>query len=295
MFYDEEDYSKKYGDFLVVRFLLASKIRPKLLLLLSDSNYDLNSFRKDLDKPSASILHGLKELESANLIKRSFKNYSLTSKGVLCSASLEKLFQDLYIFQSNRDYWLSHSIESIPPESFKNAYLIKDSIFVESDEQNLSKSLMKYLDLLSTCSDMKIILPIFLEDHLEVILENLEKGSNLVLITNNRVLSSLRESNYYEKLVDYSKRGNVSIRKTDDDLKLFLTSCDNGMALNLFFIDGLFDNSCCIFNENPEGIIWANILPPKCSICFPFFTEVRGYPDTIHIVFYILFINLMKK
>ena len=36
-------------------------------------------------------------------------------------------------------------------------------------------------------------------------------------------------------------------------------------------------------------------IPPKCSICFPFFTEVRGYPDTIHIVFYILFINLMKK
>ena len=93
-----------------------------------------------------------------------------------------------------------------------------------------------------------------------MILENLEKGSNLVLITNNRVLSSLRESKYYEKLVDYSRRGNVSIRKTDDDLKLFLTSCDNGMALNLFFIDGLFDNSCCIFNENPEGIIWANIL-----------------------------------
>ena len=126
MFFDEEDFSKKYGDFLVVRFLLASKIRPKLLLLLSESNYDLNGFRKVLDKPSASILHGLKELESVNLIKRSFKSYSLTSKGVLCSASLEKLFQDLYIFQSNKDFWLNHSIESIPIESFKNAYLIKE-------------------------------------------------------------------------------------------------------------------------------------------------------------------------
>ena len=202
-------------------------------------------------------------MESVNLIKRSFKSYSLTSKGVLCSASLEKLFQDLYIFQSNKDFWLNHSIESIPIESFKNAYLIKDSVFVESDEQNISKSLMKYLDLLSTCKDMKIILPILLDDHLEVILENLENGSNLVLITNNRVLSSLRDSHYYEKLVAYSKKGKVSIRKIDDDLKLFLTVCDNGMALNLFFIDGLFDNSCCIFNENLEGIVWANFLFEK--------------------------------
>ena len=73
MYFDEEDYSKKYGDFLVVRFLLASKIRPKLLLLLSESYYDLNGFRKDLNRPSASILHGLKELESVNLIKKNLK------------------------------------------------------------------------------------------------------------------------------------------------------------------------------------------------------------------------------
>ena len=250
---------------MVIKCFMMKRIflRNMVIFLLSESNYDLNGFRKVLDKPSASILHGLKELESVNLIKRSFKSYSLTSKGVLCSASLEKLFQDLYIFQSNKDFWLNHSIESIPIESFKNAYLIKDSVFVESDEQNISKSLMKYLDLLSTCKDMKIILPILLDDHLEVILENLENGSNLVLITNNRVLSSLRDSHYYEKLVAYSKKGKVSIRKIDDDLKLFLTVCDNGMALNLFFIDGLFDNSCCIFNENLEGIVWANFLFEK--------------------------------
>lgn len=260
MFFDDEDYSKKYGDFLVVRFLLASRIRPKLLLLLSESYYDLNGFRRDLNKPSASILHGLKELESVNLIKKNFKYYSLTSKGVLCSASLKKLYEDLYIFQSNKEFWLNHSIESIPQDSFKNAHLLKDSVFVESDESNLSKNLMKYLHLLSTARDMKIILPIFLEEYLDIIIENLEKGDNLVLITNDEVLSSLRGSDYYKTLVEYSKNGKVVIRKVDDDLKLFLTACDNGMALNLFFIDGLFDNSCCIFNEKRDGIIWANLL-----------------------------------
>lgn len=263
MFFDDEDYSKKYGDFLAIRFLLASKIRPKLLLLLSESNYDLNGFRTDLNKPSASILHGLKELESVNLIKKNFKTYSLTSKGVLCSASLEKLFEDLYIFQSNKDFWLDHSIESIPPECFKNAYLLKDSVFVESDKHNLSKNLMKYLDLLSSSKDMKIILPIVLDEYLDIILDNLQKGSVLVLITNDKVLSSLKKSDYYEKLVAYSKQGKVSIRKVEDDLKIFLTSCDNGMALNLFFIDGLFDNSRCIYNDSSDGIKWANVLFKK--------------------------------
>ena len=260
MFYDEEEFSKKYGDFLVVRFLLSSKIRPKLLLLLSKSNYNLNGFRRDLNKPSASILHGLKELESANLIKKTFKTYSLTSKGVLCSVSLQKLFEDLYIFQLNREFWLNHSIESIPQECFKNAYLLKDSIYVESDEHNLYKSFMKTIDLLASSQDMKIIMPIFLEEHLDLILENLEKGNNVVLITNKQVLSSLRDSDYYDKLLAHAKNGKFSMRKVEDDLKLFLTICENGMSLSLFFIDGLFDNSSCIYNEKPEGIRWANYL-----------------------------------
>ena len=258
--FNEEDSLNKYNDFLTVRFLLASKMRPLLLLLLSDSDYDLNAFREELDKPSASILHGLKELERINLINKNFKRYSLSSKGILCSASLKKLFKDLYVFEINRDFWLNHSIESIPHESFKYTYLLKDSIFVESDEHNLSKSFTKYLDLLSNCGNMEIILPIFLEEHLEIILENLENGDNLLLITNDDVLSSLKKSKYYADLVDFSKRGQVIIRKVDYDLKIFLTICEDFMSLSLFFKDGLFDNSCFILNEYPDGIEWAKSL-----------------------------------
>lgn len=259
----EEDFTKKYDDFITVRFLLASKMRSLLLLLLLNSQCDLNDFREELDKPSASILHGLKELERINLIEKNFKNYSLSTKGVLCAASLKKIFQDLYIFQINRDFWQNHSIDSIPADSFKKSYLLKDSVFVESDEHNLSKSFNKYLDLISTCGDMKIILPIFLEEHLEIILENLENGDNLLLITNEEVLSSLKESIYYEDLVDFSKKGQVSIRKVDYDLKIFLTICDDFMSLSLFYKDGLYDNSCFILNEHKEGIEWANFLLDK--------------------------------
>ncbi|MBE6512171.1 MAG: DUF1724 domain-containing protein [Methanobrevibacter olleyae] len=261
--FDEEDSINRYDDFITVRFLLASKMRPLLLLLLSDREYDLNTLREELNKPSASILHGLKELERINLIKKNFKRYSLSSKGVLYSASLKKLFMDLHIFEINRDFWLEHSIDSIPRDSFKNTYLLKDSVFVESDEHNLSKSFTKYLELLSNCGDMEIILPIFLEEHLEIILENLENGDNLLLITNDEVLSSLRNSKYYGDLADLSKKGKVIIRKVDYDLKIFLTICEDFMSLSLFFRDGLFDNSCFILNEHSDGIKWAKILFEK--------------------------------
>lgn len=259
----EEDFTGNYEDFVTVRFLLASKMRPSLLMLLADSQRDLNDFREELEKPSASILHGLKELERINLIKKDFKNYSLSTKGVLCSASLEKLYRDLYIFQINRDFWQNHSIESIPVDSFRKSYLLKDSVFVESDEHNLSKAFNKYLDLIGGCGDMKIILPIFLEEHLEIILENLENGDNLLLITDEDVFSSLKKSKYYDDLVDFSKKGQVSIRRVDQDLKVFLTVSKHFMSLSLFYKDGLYDNSCFILNEEKDGMEWANILLEK--------------------------------
>ncbi|SFL34728.1 Predicted transcriptional regulator, contains HTH domain [Methanobrevibacter olleyae] len=256
----KESSAEKYDNFINVRFLLVSEMRPRLLLMLLGSNNNLNTLRKELGKPSASVLHGLNELESLNLIKKNFKNYSLSSKGVLYALALKKLFRDLYIFKTHVDFWKSHSIESIPVEYFKSSYLLKDSVFVESDEEDLSRSLNKTLKLLSSCEDMKIILPIFLEDHLEIILENLERDNSLILITTDEVLKSLKESNYYEKLHKFSKNNQLTIRKVEYELKIFLTVCDNAMALNLFFIDGLFDNSCVIFNEKAEGVDWANQL-----------------------------------
>ena len=110
---------------------------------------------------------------------------------------------------------------------------------------------------------MEIILPIFLEEHLEIILENLENGDNLLLITNEEVLSSLKKSKYYEDLVDFSKKGQVIIRKVDYDLKIFLTICDDFMSLSLFFKDGIYDNSCFILNEYSDGIEWAKSLFKK--------------------------------
>ncbi len=260
MYEREKKINEKYDDFLNVRFLLASQMRPKLLLLLLNSDQDLNSFREELDKPSASILHGLKELEGVRLISKNFKYYSLSSKGFLYSLSLDKLSKDLFIFQENREFWQSHSIDSLPLDSFRNAYLLKDSILVESDETDLSKTLIEYLDLLSNSEDMRIILPIFSEQHLDIILENLENGGQLQLITTEEVLYSLRKSGYFKSFAEYSKNNQIDLRKLNIDIELFLTICENAMSLSLFFNDGLFDDSSFILNQTEDGIKWANML-----------------------------------
>ena len=173
---------------------------------------------KTLKKPSASVLHGLNELESINLIKKNFKSYALTSKGILYAVSLKKLFRDLYIFRTHTDFLQDHSIESIPAEFFRNSYLLKDSYFVESDEENLSKPRDKILQLLGSCDDMRIIMPIFLEDYLERIIENLERGNDLILITNDLVFGGGVEKLMYDLVMAWHEKYDITVMsyKYDD-------------------------------------------------------------------------------
>ena len=57
-----------------VKYILTSGMRTKLLLSLYEHSKKLEEIRNDLKKPSATILHGLKELENKNLIRKIQKN-----------------------------------------------------------------------------------------------------------------------------------------------------------------------------------------------------------------------------
>ena len=57
-----------------VKYILTSSMRTKLLLVLYEHSKKLEDIRKDLKKPSATILHGLKELENKNLFARKFSD-----------------------------------------------------------------------------------------------------------------------------------------------------------------------------------------------------------------------------
>ena len=49
-----------------IKYILTSTMRTKLLLSIYNESKNLDDLRIELEKPSATILHGLKELENLN-------------------------------------------------------------------------------------------------------------------------------------------------------------------------------------------------------------------------------------
>jgi predicted transcriptional regulator len=89
-------------EFSGIKYILTSGMRSRLLLAMYDNPKNLDELRNELKKPSATILHGLKELENINLIKKVQKYYELTSNGFLLTANMVKLIENWYAISKNK-------------------------------------------------------------------------------------------------------------------------------------------------------------------------------------------------
>ncbi|MBQ2666871.1 transcriptional regulator FilR1 domain-containing protein [Methanobrevibacter sp.] len=247
-------------EFSGIKYILSSGMRSRLLLCIYDNPKNLDDLRKDLKKPSATILHGLKELETINLVKKAKKSYELTSNGYLLTTNMIKLIENWHSVNKSKDFWNNHDLASIPEDLLKNIYLLKDAECVSSTTSNLSNAFNAYLQLISNATRMKIILPIYSENHFKYLMDLLEKNKleSLDLVINREILNSLQNHELFnERILNNEK---VIVNCLNDNLKLFLTYSEEFMSLSLFFDDGHYDDSQILIAKDENALKWARTL-----------------------------------
>ncbi len=248
------------AEFQNVKYLLTSSMRTLILVVLYNESKNLNEIRNELKKPSATILHGLKELEDNNLIRKERKYYSLTSNGHILATNIIKLINNWYSIENNEIFWNNHELSGIPKTFLNKLYLLKDVEFVSSTTSDLSNAFNTYINLISSARKLTIILPIYSENHFNNFIDLVKSDDlkHLRIILNSKILKSMQRSRYIKKLLLENKK--VEIIETEEDPKLFLTYSEDFMTLTLFFEDGHYDDSQIIIGENKNAIKWAEEL-----------------------------------
>lgn len=249
--------NEKTKEYQNVKYLLTSNIRTKLILSIHDKPKNLDELRKELKKPSATILHGLKELENINIVRKNGKTYELTSNGYLLAVNMIKLIDNWYSINKNKKFWDNHDLEDIPQDMLKKIYLLKDAEYVHSTTSDLANSFNKYVELISESKYLHIYLPIYSENHFKHIIELLEgdKLEYLELSVNKDILNSIEKNEEIKSVL--MKNEKIDVKCVGRPLKLFLTYSENFMSLSLFFKDGHYDDSQILISKNDEGIQWA--------------------------------------
>ena len=250
----KQELNKEFKD---VKYLLTSSMRTKLLLAVYEIPKNLDELRQELKKPSATILHGLKELETINLVRRAHKYYELTSNGYLLTTNMIKLIENWYSLSKDEIFWNNHDLSDIPDDIIKNIYLLKDVEYVNSTTSDLSISFNKYIQLISEASKLQIILPIYSENHFKHIIDLLNSNQlkKLELIINNKIYESIHKNKQFRKeLLENEK---VKTTVIDKNLKIFLTYSEEFMSLTLFFKDGHYDDSQILIGYDKNSLKWA--------------------------------------
>ena len=238
-----------------IKYILTSTMRTKLLLSIYNESKNLDDLRIELEKPSATILHGLKELENLNFVKKVQKYYQLTSNGYLLTTNMIKLIDNWYATNKNEDFWNIHDLTAIPQENLKNIYLLRNAECITSTTSNLSKAYNSYSKLIENAEELKITLPIFSENHLRNIVQTLHK---LELITHQEILALIHRNPLFEKWLINNE--NVKIISIKNPLKSFLTLGEEFMSLTLFFKDGHYDDSQILIDKSQDGLKWGKLL-----------------------------------
>lgn len=249
------------NEFSGIKYILTSGMRSRLLLSIYSNPKNLDDLRKELKKPSATILHGLKELETINLVKKVQKSYELTSNGFLLTTNMVKLIENWHSVNRNKLFWNSHDLSALPEDILKNVYLLKDAKYVNSTTSDLSNAFNTYIQLISNASHLTIILPIYSENHIKYLIKILKnsKLKSLELIINEKILNSLQQNEIINKTLLHNKK--VKTRCITQDIKLFLTYSEEFMSLTLFFKDGHYDDSQILIAKDKNALKWAlNLL-----------------------------------
>jgi predicted transcriptional regulator len=253
----KQELNREYRD---IKYILTSGMRTKLLLSLYNIPKNLDDLRRDLTKPSATILHGLKELETINLVKKAHKCYELTSNGYLLTTNMIKLIENWYALGKSEHFWDDHDLSDLPEDVLKNVYLLKDANYINSTTSDLSLAFNHYIKAISKSSEIRIILPIYSENHFKHIIDLLNNGKleKLELIISEEIFNSISCNKLFkEKLIDNM---NVKITVIKRRIKIFLTYSKEFMSLTLFFKDGHYDDSQILIAEDENAKKWASSL-----------------------------------
>ena len=243
-------------DFNLLKFIVTSELRLKLLFSLYDSSKTIKELESEFNRKPGNISRGLNELKSCKLIQK-FPNkmYAVSSIGFLLAKNLENLMYNLEAVDANGEFWENQSIRSIPNKFLKELSLFNGGSVVKSTITEFAKPINVYLDNIKNSTYICIILPVFSKIFMDAIAEALiNHDGYLDIITTKNIydLVAKSDSDNIVKALIRDKKINFYI--VDDLPNIFFTVSDVFASLFLFYDDVVFDNSEMLLLEDKSDL-----------------------------------------
>lgn len=243
-------------DFNLLKFVVASELRLKLLFSLYESSKSIKELESEFNRKPGNISRGLNELKSCKLIQK-FPNkmYAVSSIGFLLAKNLENLMDNMESIDSHGEFWENHSIKSIPNALLKELSIFNQASIVKSTTTEFAKPINVYLENIKNSTYMCIILPVFSKIFMDAIAEALiNHDGYLDIITTKNIYELVAKSDSDNMVKALLRDKKINFYIVDDMPNIFFTVSDVFASLFLFFDDIIFDNSEMLLLEEKSNL-----------------------------------------
>ena len=243
-------------DFNLLKFVVTSELRLKLLFSLYESSKTIKELESEFNRKPGNISRGLNELKSCKLIqKHSNKLYAVSSIGFLLAKNLENLMYNMEAIDSNGEFWENHSIKSIPNKFLKELSIFNGASIVKSTITEFAKPINVYLENIKNSKYICMILPVFSKIFMDAICEALiNHDGYLDIITTKNIYDLVAKSDTENIIKALLRDKKINFIIVDDLPNIFFTVSDVFASLFLFFDDVVFDNAEMLLLEDKSDL-----------------------------------------
>ena len=250
----------RVNDGELLRLLICSDLRKKLLLALKDGTTSLAGLRQATGASSTAAIHALRELEKERLTFQDGKrNYLLTSSGKIVALHVESFVQTVNVITQFGKFWLEHDLSGIPEDSLKDIGCLQESQVLTSVPTDVFNAFSTFVTLLEDAKVIRGVAPVFAPDLLDVYAELAAKGIQIELVVTREVLENMLELADRSPLKDQLK-ANLKLFVIEQNPKTVFTVTDYFFMIGLFRLDGSYDHSDQLLSYSTEGTGWGREL-----------------------------------
>lgn len=242
----------------LLKLLITSEKRCKIILELSDVSKSLAELSKTLDITPSNLLPYLRKLEYEELVKSKNGKYSLTESGKLVKELFLGFMLGADIVEKYMDFWNNHDISPIPNNLLKRIYELESCEVVKNPLEGIYELHEGFIRNIEVSDNIYGISSIYHPDYPLTFLKLAKTGKNIYLILTENVFNKVKEKNPKE-LNEYLELGNAKMYVVKD-AKLAMVVSDRFLYLSLYFKNGVYDVSEFLISYDKNALMWGREL-----------------------------------
>ena len=243
-----------------IKFLAKSEIRLKILSELQNSPNSVHELVKKTKITYSSVSSNISKLEQNNYIKKIKSKYYLNPMTEIYFTTLMDFKKSVEVINDYTEFWDKHDLDQINIDSLKNITDLKDSKLIETTPLDIYKTHNTIKDQITNSTSLKAVFPYLHPEYPKLIENILKENGNVELIIPKSIYNAITSSINSKIKQQASAQERLTIYPVDEDLKVYLTICDESISFGLFKNDKSFDQNRILICNSDKSKNWAGEL-----------------------------------